>query len=195
MNTIYINKALDKRTMVTVMVLILLISSLSAVASQRGKLERNRDLQKQIESAQVLPDHKYYFSGGAGKPNAILGIHKDFQLVTGQWQGVQISPGQLQKWMSSMSNDTSMGPKGYYAAYIISPDGKKAGFWYSIESLPTIKFPGGNKIDVYPPDLNQPGELEEMATPKASDIEVDPGPEIEIEAPDMDMDDGGDLDD
>ena len=155
--------------------------------SKYGKLERSRDLQKQIESYQVLPDHNYYYSGGHARPNAIIGIHKDYQLVTGQWQSVQISSGQLQKWITSISPDTSMGPKGYYGAYIISPDGKKAGFWYSIQSSTSIKFPGGNKIEVYTPDLNQPGELEEMITPKEPEIDM------EIEAQDMDM--GGGMDD
>lgn len=175
-------KIISCRILVTSAVFFLIISSSVFAGSGRGKLERNRDLQKQIESAQVIPDHKYYYSGGAGKPSAILGIHKDFQLVTGQWQGVQISSGQLQKWMSSMSHDTSMGPKGYNAAYIISPDGKKAGFWYSIQSSTTIKFPGGNKIEVYTPDLYQPEELEDMVTPDI-DMEI---PEIEM---DIDIDD------
>ncbi len=167
---------------------LLLLTSVSAFAdSKYGKLERSRDLQKQIESYQVLSDHNYYYSGGHARPNAIIGIHKDYQLVTGQWQGVQISSGQLQKWITSISPDTSMGPRGYYGAYIISPDSKKAGFWYSIQSSTSIKFPGGNKIEVYTPDLNQPGELEEMITPEEPEIEM------EIEAPDMDM--GGGMDD
>lgn len=179
MNEKFTAKMLDKRFIVTAITMILFISSLEAVASQRGKQERSRDLQKQIESSQVLPDHKYYYSGGAGKPGAILGIHKDYQLVTGQWQGVQISSEQLMKWMSQISPDTTMGAGGYAAFYIIAPDGKKAGFWYSFQSMTTVKFPGGNSIEVYPPELDQPaGELEEMVTP----------PELDIEAEDMDLD-------
>lgn len=57
MNKIFTAKMLDKRFMVIVMILMLFISSLSAVASQRGKLERNRDLLNMIELYQVLPDH------------------------------------------------------------------------------------------------------------------------------------------
>lgn len=181
MDTLHETKRVKSRLIVIAVIFVLIISSLVTTASQRGKLERSRDLQKQIESSQVLTDHKYYYSGGAGKPSAILGIHKDFQLVTGQWQSVQISSEQLMKWMSQISPDTTIGAGGYSASYIIAPDGKKAGFWYSFQSLTTVKFPGSNSIEVYPPELDQPpGELEEMITP--------PDLEIDIEAEDMDLD-------
>ena len=179
MDNVHFTKRVKSRLLIIVMIFLMIITSSFATASQRGKLERSRDLQKQIESSQVLPDHKYYYSGGAGKPSAILGIHKDYQLVTGQWQSVQISSEQLKKWMSQISPDTTMGAGGYAAFYIIAPDGKKAGFWYSFQSMTTVKFSGGNSIEVYPPELDQPaGELEEMVTP----------PELDIEAEDMDLD-------
>lgn len=81
---------------------------------------------------------------------------------------------QLKKWISSIPPEDYRGSQGDFASYIIAPDGKKAGFWYSFQSSTVIKFSGSNRIEVYPPELNQPlGELEEMITPEEPEMEID----------------------
>jgi len=128
-----------------------------AGSGSRVTMQRDRALDQQFVSYQVLPDYTYYFSGGYDKPNAILGIHKDYQLVPGLWQSVEISPALMEKWIKTISpEDYKKG--GYFAAYILDPDGKRAGIWYSIQDSTVVKFPGDNKIEVYTPDLFQPGE-------------------------------------
>jgi hypothetical protein len=128
-----------------------------AGSGSRGTIQRNQELNRQFLSYQVLPDYTYYFSGGYDKPNAILGIHKDYQLMPGLWQSVQITPGLMEKWIRTIApEDYRKG--GYFAAYILDTDGKRAGIWYSIQDSTTVKFPGDNKIEVYTPDLFQPGE-------------------------------------
>jgi hypothetical protein len=135
--------------------LFLMISGCAGSGSH-GSLQRNQELNQQFLSYKVLPDYTYYFSGGYDKPNAILGIHKDYQLVPGLWQSVQITPGLMEKWIRTIApEDYRKG--GYFAAYILDPEGKRAGIWYSIQDFTTVKFPGDNKIEVYTPDLFQPG--------------------------------------
>ena len=127
-----------------------------AGSGSNGTMKRDQALNQQFLSYQVLPDYTYYFSGGYDKQEAILGIHKDYQLVPGLWQSIEISPAQLEKWIKTISpEDYKRG--GYFAAYILAPDGKRAGIWYSIQDSTTVKFPGENKIEVYTPDLFQSG--------------------------------------
>ena len=134
---------------------VLIIISGCASSGNRGTMKRDQGLNQQFLSYQVLPEYTYYFSGGYDKPNAILGIHKDYQLVPGLWQSIQISTAQLEKWIRTIApEDYRKG--GYFAAYILDPDGKRAGIWYSIQDSTTVKFPGENKIEVYTPNLNQP---------------------------------------
>jgi hypothetical protein len=121
-----------------------------------GTLQRDRDLNNRIMAYEVLPDHNYYFSGSFGRPNAILGIHKDYQLVSNLWQSVQVDSLQMRKWISAISPDAMRGPAGFFAAYILDPDGKRVGFWYSIQDTTTIRFLEGNKVEVFTPNLNQP---------------------------------------
>jgi hypothetical protein len=127
-----------------------------AATGDRGSLQRDRDLNNRIVAYEVLPDHNYYFSGSFGRPNAILGIHNDYQLVSDLWQSVQVDSLQMRKWISAISPDAMRGTAGYFAAYILDPDGKRVGFWYSIQSNTTIRFPGENKVEVFTPSLNQP---------------------------------------
>lgn len=134
---------------------VLIIVSGCAGSGNRGTMKRDQVLNQQFLTYQVLPDYTYYSSGGYDKPNAILGIHKDYQLVPGLWQSVEISSAQMEKWIRTIApEDYRKG--GYFAAYILDPDGKRAGIWYSIQDSTTVKFPGDNKIEVYTPNLNQP---------------------------------------
>lgn len=131
-----------------------------ATSGNYGTLQRSQELNQKIMNSEVLPGYNYYTSGGYDKPNAILGIHKDYELVSKFWEPVPISTAQMRKWIDAIAPESYRGPVGYFAAYILAPDGKKVGFWYSIQNTTTIKFLGGNKIEVYTPSLIQPGDLQ-----------------------------------
>ena len=138
----------------------LVVAGCASTGANRGSLVRNRDLEKTILAYEVLPDHNYYTSGGYDLPNAILAIHKDYELVTDLWQSIpNVDTAQMRKWIDTIAPDQNYGIRGYYAAYILDPAGKKVGFWYSIQDSTTIKFLGDNKLQVYTPELFQPGEL------------------------------------
>ena len=147
----------ERRMTVFVVIAVIIMISGCADSGSRGTMQRDRALDQQFVSYQVLPDYTYYFSGGYDKPNAILGIHNDYQLVPGLWQSVEITPALMEKWIKTISpEDYKKG--GYFAAYILDSEGKRAGIWYSIQDSTVVKFPGDNKIEVYTPDLFQPGE-------------------------------------
>lgn len=125
-----------------------------ATSGTFGSLERNQELNQKILNYEVLPDYKYYSSGGYDSPNAILGIHKDYQLVSDLWAPAQISSAQMEKWIQAIDPESYRGPVGYFAAYILDPDGKKVGIWYSIQNTTTVKFLEGKKIEVYTPNVS-----------------------------------------
>jgi hypothetical protein len=131
-----------------------------AATDDRGTLQRDQELNQMILAYEILPDHNYYFSGSFERPNAILGIHKDYELVSQLWQTTQINSAQVRKWIGTIAPEEYRGPSGYIAAYILDPDGKKVGIWYSIQNTTSVEFLEGNKIKVNSPDLYPPSKLE-----------------------------------
>ena len=125
-----------------------------------GTLRLDRELDKMFLSYQVLPDYNYYASGGYDKPNAILGVHKDYLMVTDFfWRSIpNVNSAQIQKWIRTIAPEDRGPGHNYSAAYILDPEGKQVGIWYSIENSTVVKFLEENKIEVYAPDLIQPGD-------------------------------------
>jgi hypothetical protein len=128
-----------------------------APSGNYGTLQRSRELDQKFLNYEVLPDYNYFISGVYDKPTAILGIHKDYQLVSDLWEPVQISTAELEKFIQGIDPESYRGTIGYYAAYILDPDGKTVGIWYSIQNTTTVKFLGGNKIEVFTPIPIPPG--------------------------------------
>ena len=54
-----------------------------------GRLDRDRDLDSMFLNYEVLPDHRYYTSGGYDSPNAILAIHRDYEWTIRETSGYQ----------------------------------------------------------------------------------------------------------
>ena len=142
-----------------ILIMAVLFLSGCAVSGNQGTLLRNRELDKMFLSYQVIPDHRYYTSGGYDRPNAILGLHMDYQLDNDLWQSIpNVDSAQIEKWIRTIDPaDREIG-HNYFAYYILDPDGKRVGFWYSIQNFTVIKFFEEKRIQVYTPDLIQPGD-------------------------------------
>ncbi len=127
-----------------------------AAGGNYGKLDRDRDLDNMFLNYEVLPDHRYYTSGGYDAPDAILAIHRDYELDNpgNLWVTIPtVDYAQMRKWIDTIAPEENYRADGYFAAYILDPNGKRVGAWYSIQSTTTVKFVEGNKILVYTPDL------------------------------------------
>ncbi len=158
-----INDILNRRNslfilFVSVLTLIML-AGFALAANIYGTLDRDRDLDNLFRNYEVLQDHNYYVSGGYDRPNAILLIHKDYELDNpgNLWVPFPyVDYNQMRKWVYVISSEQDADRSGgYYAAYILDQDGKRVGVWYSVEVFTTVKFLAGNKIQVYTPELNQ----------------------------------------
>jgi len=124
-----------------------------------GKLDRDRDLDNMFLNYEVLPDHLYYSTGGYDAPNAILAIHRDYELDNpGElWVSVpNIDSTQIRKWVDTIAPEQNYRySNAYFASYILDPNGQRVGVWYSYDNFATVKFLEENKIQVYTPELSQ----------------------------------------
>jgi hypothetical protein len=146
-------------TLITSTFMLFLLLGCAATGDTYGSLDRDRDLDNMFLDYEVLQDYSYFTSGGYDRPNAILLIHNDYKLDNpgNLWVPIPyVDYNQKKKWISVINSEQNFNRSGYYyAAYILDPNGAKVGVWYSIETFATVKFPEGNKILVYTPDLNQ----------------------------------------
>jgi len=133
-------------------IVLIIAMCLSACSANYGYLKRSLDASDTFEKFEVLPDYTYYYSGSDFKPNAILGIHKDFSLRLKLWKKVDLNSKQLQKWVSNMTSYL-----GYslvnYGSDIYAPDGRKIGIWYSPWHWTTVKMGNDNEVIIHTPNL------------------------------------------
>jgi hypothetical protein len=95
---------------------------------------------------------KYYFTGPEGRPDAIMGIYRDYTLETTQWTEIDLTEEQLKKlidWINFHHRDnTRYYPDGFL---ILDHDGRQVGIWYSIWDWTTVIVEENRRIMVYPP--------------------------------------------
>jgi hypothetical protein len=122
-------------------------------------LALDRELDNTFTSFQVLPDHQYYVTGSYAAPAAILAIHKDYQLDNDSnlWVPVpDADSDQMRIWIGNLDKYGGINFwKGseFMAAYILNPDNKRVGAWYSGQRYTRLEFFEDNRIKVHPPDL------------------------------------------
>jgi hypothetical protein len=137
--------------------MLILLAGCAVTGDIYGTTARDRDLDNMFLNYEVLQDYNYFTSGGYDRPNAILLIHKDYELdnPANLWVPITyVDYNQMRKWVSVISSEQDANRSyNYYAAYILDQKGKKVGVWYSVEIFATVKFLEGNKIFVYTPDL------------------------------------------
>ncbi len=95
---------------------------------------------------EVMQDYNYFTTGGYDRPNAILLIHKDYELDNpgNLWVPIpSVDYNQMKKWIGVISSDQDFNSSGYgyyYAAYILDQNGTRVGVWYSVEAFATVRF-------------------------------------------------------
>jgi len=146
-------------TLITSVLMLFLLAGYATAGAIYGTLDRDKDLGNMFRNYEVLQDYDYFTSGGYDKPNAILLIHKDYELENpgNLWVPVPyVDYNQMRKWISTISTEEDFYRSGYYyAAYILNQNGQRVGVWFSYETFAPVKFLEGNNILVYTPDLNQ----------------------------------------
>lgn len=138
---------------------------LGGCAQNHGRLQRSEKIDKIFKTYHVLPDHKYYYTGPGGRPDAIIAIHIDYTLETSQWTSFNPSGDTLRKGVDSINFHNNTRVRNYpYGFIIFEPGGRQVGVWYSIWDWTTVIMDQDNRIKVFPPAVEDPfgnGELPE----------------------------------
>jgi hypothetical protein len=130
----------------------MVVLSLAACAHNYGHLQPSSAVTAIFKTDRILPDHKYYYCGPDGWPDAIIAVNADFTLLSDLWTAFEPSPKRLRNLtdyaQSNFGTDTHHFPYGYK---ILAPDGCKVGVWYSIWDWTTIEMRSEHEVVIYPP--------------------------------------------
>ena len=122
-----------------------ILASLAGCLANYGRLQLDSAVEQAFRNNEMLDNYQYYYSGRENKPSAIIGIDPAFQFSSKYWTAVE--PSQFEIIVGRMYPDY-----GYlYGAYMMAPDGRKAGVWYSWVKTYTVKFEG-DRIIVFSPE-------------------------------------------
>jgi hypothetical protein len=121
------------------------IAFLAGCFANYGRLEINRAVEQAFRNHEMLDHYQYYYSGRENKPSAIIGIDPAFQFSSKYWTAIE--PSLFKTMVGRMFPDYGF----LYGAYILAPDGRKAGVWYSWVTIFTAKFED-DRIIVFSPE-------------------------------------------
>jgi hypothetical protein len=132
-----------------------------------GSLQKSSEIVRAFESYQILEGYRYYYSGRENKPSAIIGVHRNYSFESKYWTEIELTPSALKKAVNRLH---SLHHYPHYGAYIIDPNGKRAGIWFSSINFATIKLEGDNRLVIYSPEPLDEGEGPDDTFKKMSKI-------------------------
>lgn len=134
------------------LLLLIVVSTFSTgcvATSPGGRWEVAPGVQQDFESARILPDHTYYYLGSSSAPDSIIAINNQFTLRTRVWAQVNLTQEMFNSWMNWHRTDVT--GCEYHGGVILTPDGRKAGFWYSQNLFNIIRMPEPGVLEVFQP--------------------------------------------
>lgn len=146
------DKKNNKYGMLIISLLVVFLSIFGCGANY-GRLSFNRDVKRQFETYEVLPDHRYYYSGSIARPRAVIGIQASYTLAPGLWMPVDLTAEQLKGWVDYY------GPAKIYGQEnngfdILAPDGQKIGVWYAVinwKDYAVVRMVGDRVVSISAP--------------------------------------------
>jgi hypothetical protein len=127
---------------------------LAGCAYNYGSLQKSPDITRAFESYQILKGYRYYYSGRQNKPSAITGVHHNYSFESKYWTEIELTPSAFTKAVQRLYPMYDYPP---YGAYIIDPNGKQAGIWFSSINFATIKLEDDIRLVIYSPEpLDEP---------------------------------------
>ena len=117
-------------------------------AQNFGRYQLSDEVRDAFESYRALPDYIYYYTGREHRPDAVLGVHRDYKLESDFWSEVDPTHAQLKAWIGQL---THAGPsrQTVYGYYILDTAGRRVGIWYSRFSGVPVKVEADNRIVAY----------------------------------------------
>ena len=115
-----------------------------------GKLHWDPQVTTAFQSYEVQKDFNYYYYGVGNRTFAIAGITPDYVLESRMWREVKQEPEAFKSLVSRAWENSYYMPYNPRGAYILSPEGKQVGVWYSSLRFVTVKFGNNNRIVLIP---------------------------------------------
>lgn len=116
-----------------------------------GKWEIEPEVLQLFESGTVLPDHTYYYLGSITAPDSVIAIDHRFTLRTRVWAQIDLTEHMLNGWLQWHRTEHYGAGCEYRGGVILTPDGQRAGFWYSRNIINIVRMPEPGVIEVYQP--------------------------------------------
>ena len=135
---------------VCILLLLPFLAGGCALPQNQGRIVRSGEVDQLVESATVLPDHTYYFTGPEAQPDVIMALHNSFTLQSKYWIKVDDVAEKLKGWNRFIDNAIRI-RNPYEGAWIMTPEGRQAGIWYSEYDYSVVQFPDPSSIIIYAP--------------------------------------------
>ncbi|MGV8059450.1 MAG: hypothetical protein AB2L12_15725 [Smithellaceae bacterium] len=118
-----------------------------------GKIVPDYEVKINFETYQVSPDVNYYISGSDVYPNAILGLNKDYTLVSTLWKKIELTEAMLKVLVADMNSRATNIGQSQFGFAILDNQGKQIGIWYSILSATApVQMKENKNVLIYTPD-------------------------------------------
>jgi len=123
-----------------------------------GSFKENSEITQGFQSHQFLPGYKYYYAGFIDKPEAIVGIHRDYRIqeisswgsYSTRWKELEATTERLKKLVDGIDKMERSDRKPY-GVLLSDPAGKQVGILYVMINRnyqPRIRVFEGNRINV-----------------------------------------------
>jgi len=123
-----------------------------------GSFKENPSITKGFQSHELLPGYTYYFSGFMDKPEAIVGIHRDYRIeeisnwgsYSTRWKELEPTTENLKKLADGIGKNNRLDRKPY-GVVLSDPAGKQVGILYVMINRnyqPRIRVFDDNRVNV-----------------------------------------------
>jgi hypothetical protein len=113
------------------------VTAATACYANYGRLQYNKEVDRTFQRFERFDGYAYYYSGRRNKPSAIIGINPDFEFSSRYWR---VIPSDQFKTMVGRLSPPEYGFLN--GAYMLTPEGRRAGVWYSWVKVVSFKFEG-----------------------------------------------------
>ena len=130
-----------------------LIALMTACSGNYGKLQYRNEVGQAFQTFEMIDGYRYFYSGRQSVPTAIVGIDPAFEFSSKFWTAIE--PNEFKTMVNRLS------PPVYgllNGANLITPDGRRAGVWYSWVNTVSVKYEGNRIIITFPdPSVRRSG--------------------------------------
>jgi len=129
-----------------------LFANNAAAMVHAGKWEVDQRIQQAFETGKLLPDHTYYYLGSYAAPTTVIALDNHYTLRENNvWAKVdEMSEKVLKGWLNVYRTEGST-YFDYSGGVILTPDGKRAGVWYSPNTVNIVEMPDPGVLVIFQP--------------------------------------------